>query len=141
VAEIIGRYPPNYKASAVIPVLDIAQQQNNGWLSLAAMNRVAKVRAVCIALLMVQLLPVAGQRLVCKAGPVWCQSSSIGCDCSSKHGYISTWRLHMLSVQRQGGKAAVAVGALAATCSRYPADMRALCSMSPGAVVHLSLVV
>lgn len=43
VAEIIARYPPNYKASAVIPVLDIAQQQNNGWLSLAAMNRVAKV--------------------------------------------------------------------------------------------------
>ena len=43
VADIIARYPPNYKASAVIPVLDIAQQQNNGWLSLAAMNRVAKV--------------------------------------------------------------------------------------------------
>jgi hypothetical protein len=43
VTEIIGRYPANYKASAVIPVLDIAQQQNNGWLSLAAMNRVAKV--------------------------------------------------------------------------------------------------
>jgi NADH dehydrogenase (ubiquinone) flavoprotein 2 len=44
VAEIIARYPPNYKSSACIPVLDIAQQQNNGWLSLAAMNRVAKVR-------------------------------------------------------------------------------------------------
>eukprot|EP00775_Hariotina_reticulata_P009255 gene9255-9421_t len=43
VAEIIARYPPNYKSSACIPVLDIAQQQNNGWLSLAAMNRVAKV--------------------------------------------------------------------------------------------------
>lgn len=43
VTEIIGRYPANYKASAVIPVLDIAQQQNKGWLSLAAMNRVAKV--------------------------------------------------------------------------------------------------
>lgn len=43
VAEIIARYPPNYKASAVIPVLDIAQQQNEGWLSLAAMNRVAEV--------------------------------------------------------------------------------------------------
>jgi hypothetical protein len=43
VAEIIARYPPNYKASACIPVLDIAQQQNKGWLSLAAMNRVAKV--------------------------------------------------------------------------------------------------
>jgi NADH dehydrogenase (ubiquinone) flavoprotein 2 len=46
VAEIISRYPPNYKASAVIPVLDIAQQQNSGWLSLAAMNRVAKVGGV-----------------------------------------------------------------------------------------------
>ncbi|KAF8062742.1 NADH dehydrogenase [ubiquinone] flavoprotein 2 [Scenedesmus sp. PABB004] len=43
VAEVIARYPPNYKASACIPVLDLAQQQNNGWLSLAAMNRVAKV--------------------------------------------------------------------------------------------------
>lgn len=43
VAEVISRYPANYKASAVIPLLDLAQQQNNGWLSLAAMNRVAKV--------------------------------------------------------------------------------------------------
>ena len=42
-AEIIGRYPPNYKQSAVIPLLDLAQQQNQGWLSLAALNRVAKV--------------------------------------------------------------------------------------------------
>jgi NADH dehydrogenase (ubiquinone) flavoprotein 2 len=41
--NIIARYPPNYKASAVIPVLDLAQQQNDGWLSLAAMNSVAKL--------------------------------------------------------------------------------------------------
>jgi hypothetical protein len=41
-AEIISRYPPNYKASAVIPLLDLAQQQNQGWLPLAALNRVAK---------------------------------------------------------------------------------------------------
>uniref|UniRef100_A0A7S0RAC8 NADH dehydrogenase [ubiquinone] flavoprotein 2, mitochondrial n=1 Tax=Chlamydomonas leiostraca TaxID=1034604 RepID=A0A7S0RAC8_9CHLO len=41
--EIINRYPPNYKQSAVIPVLDLAQQQNNGWLSLAALNGVAKL--------------------------------------------------------------------------------------------------
>ena len=43
VNEIISRYPPNYKQSAVIPVLDIAQQQNGGYLSLATMNRVASV--------------------------------------------------------------------------------------------------
>jgi len=38
---IVARYPPNYKASAVIPVLDLAQQQNDGWLSLSAMNATA----------------------------------------------------------------------------------------------------
>ncbi|KAG7675148.1 hypothetical protein Ndes2526B_g08007 [Nannochloris sp. 'desiccata'] len=43
VAEILSRYPSNWKQSAIIPILDLAQQQNEGWLSLAAMNRVAKV--------------------------------------------------------------------------------------------------
>ncbi|GLI64208.1 hypothetical protein VaNZ11_007400 [Volvox africanus] len=43
VNDIVARYPPNYKASAIIPVLDVAQQQNGGWLSLAAMNRVAQL--------------------------------------------------------------------------------------------------
>jgi NADH dehydrogenase (ubiquinone) flavoprotein 2 len=43
VAEIMSRYPTNYKQSAVIPVLDLAQQQNGGWLSLASMNRVANI--------------------------------------------------------------------------------------------------
>ena len=37
------RYPSNYKAAAVIPLLDIAQQQNDGWLSVSAMNRVAAI--------------------------------------------------------------------------------------------------
>jgi hypothetical protein len=101
VAEIIGRYPPNYKASAVIPVLDIAQQQNNGWLSLAAMNRVAKVRAIGKAIL-VQLLPVAGQRWSAKQALCGVRAAVFGCVCSSKHGYIYIWRLHMLSVHRQG---------------------------------------
>lgn len=42
-AEVLSRYPSNYKQSGVIPVLDLAQQQNQGWLSLAAMNRVANI--------------------------------------------------------------------------------------------------
>ena len=41
--EVIARYPPNYQASAVIPVLDLVQQMNGGWLSLSAMNKVAAV--------------------------------------------------------------------------------------------------
>ena len=43
VAEILSRFPSNYKQSATIPLLDLAQQQHNGWLPLAAMNRVAKI--------------------------------------------------------------------------------------------------
>lgn len=41
--EVVARYPPNYKASAVIPVLDLVQQMNGGSLSLTAMNKVAAI--------------------------------------------------------------------------------------------------
>jgi NADH dehydrogenase (ubiquinone) flavoprotein 2 len=43
IKEILSRYPVNYKQSAVIPVLDLAQRQSGGWLPLAAMNKVAQV--------------------------------------------------------------------------------------------------
>lgn len=46
VAEVLSRYPPNYKRSACIPLLDLAQQQNNGWLTLSAMNKVAEILGV-----------------------------------------------------------------------------------------------
>ncbi|CAL5229377.1 g12691 [Coccomyxa viridis] len=46
VAEILSRFPTNYKQSACIPLLDLAQKQNNGWLNLAAMNRVAEILEV-----------------------------------------------------------------------------------------------
>ena len=39
----MSRYPSNYKQSCVIPLLDLAQKQNEGWLSLNAMNKVAEV--------------------------------------------------------------------------------------------------
>jgi len=39
-AEIVAQFPTNYKASAMIPILDLAQKQNKGWLSLSAMNKV-----------------------------------------------------------------------------------------------------
>ncbi|XP_042517944.1 NADH dehydrogenase [ubiquinone] flavoprotein 2, mitochondrial isoform X1 [Macadamia integrifolia] len=41
--EIMSHYPSNYKQSAVIPLLDLAQQQHGGWLPVSAMNAVAKV--------------------------------------------------------------------------------------------------
>ena len=39
----ISYFPDNYKHSAVIPVLMIAQKQNHNFLTLSAMNKVAKV--------------------------------------------------------------------------------------------------
>jgi NADH dehydrogenase (ubiquinone) flavoprotein 2 len=40
---ILKKYPDNYKSSAVIPALFIAQKQNNNFLTLAAMNKIAKI--------------------------------------------------------------------------------------------------
>ena len=41
--EKLTHFPDNYKHSACIPVLFIAQKQNNNFLTLSAMNKVAKV--------------------------------------------------------------------------------------------------
>eukprot|EP00897_Mesotaenium_endlicherianum_P003034 jgi/Mesen1/2759/ME000017S02125 len=43
VKDILSHYPANYKQSAVIPLLDLAQQQHGGWLPVSAMNEVAKL--------------------------------------------------------------------------------------------------
>ncbi|XP_021764311.1 NADH dehydrogenase [ubiquinone] flavoprotein 2, mitochondrial-like [Chenopodium quinoa] len=43
VKEILSFYPSNYKQSAVIPLLDLAQQQHGGWLPVSAMNEVARI--------------------------------------------------------------------------------------------------
>ncbi|MBW0461416.1 hypothetical protein O181_001131 [Austropuccinia psidii MF-1] len=41
--ECIDKFPRQYKKAAVIPVLDLAQRQNNGWTSISVMNYVAKL--------------------------------------------------------------------------------------------------
>ncbi|KAG4961640.1 hypothetical protein JHK87_038273 [Glycine soja] len=43
VKEILSHYPSNYKQSATIPLLDLAQQQHGGWLPVSAMDAVAKI--------------------------------------------------------------------------------------------------
>ena len=37
----INKYPENRKASAILPLLDLAQRQNSNWLPIAAINYVA----------------------------------------------------------------------------------------------------
>ena len=41
--KIIAKYPAGRQASAVIPLLDLAQRQHGGWLPRAAMDHVATV--------------------------------------------------------------------------------------------------
>lgn len=41
VQEIIKRYPEGRQASAVLPLLDLAQRQQGGWLPQGAMDRIA----------------------------------------------------------------------------------------------------
>ena len=43
VNEILARYPDGRQKSALLPVLHIAQEENNGWLSVEAMDYVAEL--------------------------------------------------------------------------------------------------
>ena len=43
IEQVLKKYPKNYKQSAVIALLDMAQRQCGGWVPLAAMNKVAQV--------------------------------------------------------------------------------------------------
>ena len=40
---LMTKYPSNYKSSCVLPVLFLAQKQNNNFLTLSAMNKTAKI--------------------------------------------------------------------------------------------------
>ena len=43
VQQIIERYPEGKQKSALLPVLHLAQEENNGWLSVEAMDHVAEL--------------------------------------------------------------------------------------------------
>ena len=43
VAAILSKYPTNYKQSACIPLLDLAQRQNNNYLTVGAITKVAEI--------------------------------------------------------------------------------------------------
>lgn len=78
VHEIVARYPEGKQKSALLPVLHLAQEENNGWLSVEAMDYVAEllqlkpieVYEVATFYSMYNLKPV-GRYLfeVCQTGP------------------------------------------------------------------------
>lgn len=84
IATILKRYPEDRKNSAVIPALDIAQRQNGGWLSTAAIECVAatldmpKIRVMEVATFytMFNLKPVGKNFIqLCRTTPCWLRGS------------------------------------------------------------------
>jgi NADH-quinone oxidoreductase E subunit len=80
----IAKYPPGRQASAVLPLLWIAQYQNGGWLSKAAMDYVAELLAmapirvyeVATFYTMFNLRPVGRYLLqACTTTPCWLRGS------------------------------------------------------------------
>ena len=83
-SEIIKKYPDSRQQSAVIPLLDLAQRQNSGWLSKTAIEKVAEtlsmsyIRVLEVATFysMFNLEPI-GENFVqiCRTTPCWLRGS------------------------------------------------------------------
>jgi len=83
-SEIIKKYPDSRQQSAVIPLLDLAQRQNSGWLSKTTIEKVAEtlsmsyIRVLEVATFysMFNLEPV-GENFVeiCRTTPCWLRGS------------------------------------------------------------------
>lgn len=81
---IVAKYPAGRQASAVMPLLDLAQRQHGGWLPIKAIEHVAEflslpyIRAMEVATFytMYNLAPV-GRRFVqvCTTTPCWLRGS------------------------------------------------------------------
>jgi len=94
--KIIAKYPAGRQASAVIPLLDLAQRQHDGWLPRAAMDHVAKLLAmapirvyeVATFYTMFNLKPVGRYHVqVCTTTPCWLRNSDAVLDaCRRKLG-------------------------------------------------------
>ena len=85
VKVVIEKYPTNKQQSAVIPVLDIAQRQNKGWLTKSAIEKVAetlsmsfiRVMEVATFYSMFNLKPIGENFLqICRTTPCWLRGSN-----------------------------------------------------------------
>ena len=94
--QFISKYPPGRQASAVMPLLDLAQRQHENWLPQTAMNAVAemlempriRVYEVATFYTMYNLAPV-GEHFVqiCTTTPCWLRGSdNVVSACKKKLG-------------------------------------------------------
>ena len=84
VKKIIEKYPSGRKQSAVIPLLDLAQRQNRGWLNKQALEKVAEtlsmsfIRVLEVATFysMFNLKPIGKNYIqICRTTPCWLRGS------------------------------------------------------------------
>ena len=82
--KILKKYPSNKSQSAVIPLLDLAQRQNHGWLSKNSMEKVAEtlsmsyIRVLEVATFysMFNLEPIGKNFVqICRTTPCWLRGS------------------------------------------------------------------
>jgi NADH-quinone oxidoreductase E subunit len=82
--QIIAKYPAGRQASAVMPLLTLAQRQNGGWLTMPALDYVAayldmppiRVYEVATFYTMYKLKPIGRHHLeVCTNVPCWLRGS------------------------------------------------------------------
>ena len=84
VKKIIEKYPSGRTQSAVIPLLDLAQRQNKGWLNKKALEKVAEtlsmsfIRVLEVATFysMFNLKPIGKNYIqICRTTPCWLRGS------------------------------------------------------------------
>lgn len=85
IKKIISKYPPERKQSAVMPLLYLAQDQNNNWISIECIETVAetlsmpKIRVTEVASFysMYNTQPVGKNLIqVCRTSPCWLRGSN-----------------------------------------------------------------
>ena len=91
--KIIQKYPLGREQSAVIPLLDLAQRQHNGWLNKKALEKVAEtlsmsfIRVLEVATFysMFNLKPVGKNFIqICRTTPCWLRGSEKLVDVAKK---------------------------------------------------------
>ena len=84
IKKIISKYPNGREQSAVIPVLDLAQRQNKGWLTKSIIEKVAttlnmsfiRVMEVASFYSMFNLKPIGKNFVqICRTTPCWLRGS------------------------------------------------------------------
>ncbi len=117
IATILAKYPENRKASAVLPLLDLAQRQHDNWIPLAAVDAIAerlgmaRIRVLEVATFytMYNLAPVGKWFLqACTTTPCWlrgsdqvmrCIKDKLGLD---NHGSSADGQFTLLEVECLG---------------------------------------